>query len=100
MKILVTGCAGFIGFHTAQRLLARGDEVVGLDIVNDYYDVRLKHAPLAQFEGEPGFRFVKPALADRDGMATSFAKYRFSRVIHPAAQDGDRSSLVHPHPYH
>src|SRR3546814_8450621 len=71
MKIHVTGCAGFIGFHTAQRLLARGDEVVGLDIVNDYYDVRLKHARLAQFEGKPGFRFVKLDLADRDGMARS-----------------------------
>src|SRR3546814_2166342 len=91
MKILVTGCAGFIGFHTAQRLLARGDEVVGLDIVNDYYDVRLKHARLAQFEGKPGFRFVKLDLADRDGMATLFATERFERVIHLDAQ-ADRTS--------
>src|SRR3546814_11145214 len=98
MKILVTGCAGFIGFHTAQRLLARGDEVVGLDIVNDYYDVRLKHARLAQFEGKPGFRFVKLDLADRDGMAKLFAKERFERVIHLAAQAGVRYSLVNPHP--
>lgn len=99
MKILVTGCAGFIGFHTAQRLLARGDEVVGLDIVNDYYDVRLKHARLAQFEGKPGFRFVKLDLADRDGMAALFANERFDRVIHLAAQAGVRYSLINPHAY-
>ncbi|NGY05402.1 NAD-dependent epimerase [Solimonas terrae] len=99
MKILVTGCAGFIGFHTAQRLLARGDEVVGLDIVNDYYDVRLKEARLAQFEGKPGFRFVKLDLADREGMAALFARERFERVVHLAAQAGVRYSLLNPHAY-
>lgn len=99
MKVLVTGCAGFIGFHTAQRLLARGDEVVGLDIVNDYYDVRLKYARLAQFDGKPGFRFVKLDLADRDGMATLFKNERFDRVIHLAAQAGVRYSLINPHAY-
>ena len=99
MKTLVTGCAGFIGFHTAQRLLARGDEVVGLDIVNDYYDVNLKHARLAQFENQPGFRFVKLDLADRDGMAALFAREGFQRVIHLAAQAGVRYSLVNPHAY-
>lgn len=99
MKILVTGCAGFIGYHTAQRLLARGDQVVGLDIVNDYYDVRLKHARLAQFEGKPAFRFVKLDLADRDGMAALFKNERFDRVIHLAAQAGVRYSLINPHAY-
>jgi frataxin-like iron-binding protein CyaY len=67
MKILVTGAAGFIGFHTAQKLLARGDEVVGLDNLNDYYDVRLKHARLEILQREPGFKFAKLDLADREG---------------------------------
>ena len=78
MKILVTGAAGFIGFHTATRLLARGDEVVGLDNLNDYYDVRLKHARLAQLEQQPGFRFVKLDLADRAGMADAVQAARSS----------------------
>lgn len=99
MKVLVTGCAGFIGFHTALRLLARGDEVVGLDNVNDYYDVRLKYARLARLENKPGLRFVKLDLADREAMAALFARERFDRVIHLAAQTGVRYSLVNPHAY-
>jgi UDP-glucuronate 4-epimerase len=98
-KILVTGAAGFIGFHTSQRLLARGDEVVGLDNVNSYYDPRLKEARLAQLTGRPGFRFVKMELADRPAMDALFAAERFDRVIHLAAQAGVRYSLTNPHTY-
>ena len=98
-KLLVTGAAGFIGFHTSQRLLARGDEVVGLDNVNDYYDPRLKQARLAQLTGQPGFRFVKMELADRAGLEALFATERFDRVIHLAAQAGVRYSLTNPHTY-
>ena len=99
MKILVTGAAGFIGFHTAQKLLARGDEVVGLDNLNDYYDVRLKHARLEILQREPGFKFVKLDLADRDGMAALFAGERPTRGVHLAAQAGVRYSLKNPHAY-
>jgi UDP-glucuronate 4-epimerase len=99
MKILVTGAAGFIGFHTARRLLARGDEVVGLDNLNEYYDVRLKQARLAQLEAAPGFRFVKLDLADRTGMPALFAAERFERVVHLGAQAGVRYSLENPHAY-
>jgi len=74
MKILVTGAAGFIGYHTAKILLDRGDEVVGLDNLNDYYDVRLKQARLDQFQTRPGFKFVKLDLADRGGMVALFAR--------------------------
>ncbi len=99
MKILVTGAAGFIGYHTARALLARGDEVVGLDCLNEYYDVTLKHARLKQFEGNPRFRFVKLDLADRPGMTALFEREKFPRVIHLAAQAGVRYSLTHPHAY-
>jgi len=99
MKILVTGTAGFIGFHLARRLLARGDEVVGLDNVNDYYDVRLKHARMAQLETEPNFRFIKMDLADRDGIARMFKEERPQRVVNLAAQAGVRYSLTNPHAY-
>ena len=99
MKILVTGAAGFIGYHTARALLARGDEVVGLDCLNEYYDVTLKHARLKQIEGNPRFRFVKLDLADRAGMTALFEREKFSRVIHLAAQAGVRYSLTHPHAY-
>ncbi|WP_119293300.1 NAD-dependent epimerase [Azohydromonas sediminis] len=99
MKILVTGAAGFIGMHTAQRLLARGDEVVGLDNLNDYYDVTLKQARLARLEGQQGFRFVRLDVADRAGMEALFARERFDRVIHLAAQAGVRYSLTNPHAY-
>ena len=99
MKILVTGAAGFIGFHTAQKLLARGDEVVGLDNLNDYYDVRLKHARLEILQREPGFKFVKLDLADRSGIAALFAAERFERVINLAAQAGVRYSIQNPLAY-
>jgi UDP-glucuronate 4-epimerase len=99
MKILVTGAAGFIGSFTAQRLLARGDEVVGLDNLSDYYDVNLKKARLARLEQRPGFRFVRLDLADRDGMEKLFHAERFDRVVHLAAQAGVRYSITHPHTY-
>jgi len=99
MKILVTGAAGFIGFHTARKLLERGEEVVGLDNLNDYYDVRLKLARLAILEEQPAFQFEKLDLADRAGMAELFARERFDRVIHLAAQAGVRYSIENPLAY-
>jgi UDP-glucuronate 4-epimerase len=99
MKILVTGAAGFIGYHVAERLLARGDTVVGLDNLNAYYDVSLKEARLARLAGRPGFSFVKLDLADRAGMAALFAGGRPRSVVHLAAQAGVRYSLEHPHAY-
>ncbi len=98
MKILVTGAAGFIGMHTCQVLLARGDEVVGLDNLNDYYDPSLKEARLARLTPHKGFRFVKLDVADRPGLERLFAE-RFDRVIHLAAQAGVRYSLQNPHAY-
>ena len=98
-KILVTGAAGFIGMHVAQRLLARGDQVLGLDSLNDYYDVSLKQARLQQLEGQPGFRFVHLDLADRAGMEALFSAERFDAVIHLAAQAGVRYSITNPHAY-
>ena len=99
MKLLVTGAAGFIGSHTALRLLDRGDEVVGLDNLNDYYDVSLKEARLARLTGKKGFRFVKLAVEDRAAMADLFQRERFDRVIHLAAQAGVRYSLTNPFAY-
>ncbi|MDE1949626.1 MAG: NAD-dependent epimerase [Burkholderiales bacterium] len=99
MKILVTGAAGFIGMTTTLLLLARGDEVVGIDNLNDYYDVRLKQDRLARLTPNPGFRFVKMDVADRPAMARLFAEERFDRVIHLAAQAGVRYSLQNPHAY-
>ena len=99
MKFLVTGAAGFIGFHTARKLLARGDEVVGLDNVNDYYDPNLKRARLSLLEREPKFRFVKMELADKGGMKALFSREKFKRVIHLAAQAGVRYSLENPQAY-
>ena len=99
MKVLLTGAAGFIGMHVALRLLERGDEVVGLDNLNDYYDVRLKEARLARLTPAAGFRFVKMAVEDRDGMAKLFEAERFDRVVHLAAQAGVRYSLQNPNAY-
>jgi UDP-glucuronate 4-epimerase len=99
MKILLTGAAGFIGSTTAHRLLARGDEVVGLDNLNDYYDVRLKQDRLARLTPHPAFRFIKMDVADRAGMESLFEAERFDRVIHLAAQAGVRYSLKNPHAY-
>lgn len=99
MKVLVTGAAGFIGFHTSRLLLARGDEVVGLDNLNDYYDVSLKEARLAQLKQSPNFRFVKMDLADRDGMPALFEREKFQKVINLAAQAGVRYSIQNPLAY-
>jgi len=98
-KMLVTGAAGFIGFHVAQRLLARGDDVVGLDNLNDYYDVGLKQARLAQLEAAPRFDFRHLDLADRAAMAALFAQEGFEYVIHLGAQAGVRYSLINPQAY-
>lgn len=98
-KIFVTGTAGFIGSHVAQRLLDRGDEVVGFDSVNDYYDVSLKEARLKLLNGREGFSFIRGDLADRKLMADLFASGDFEKVIHLAAQAGVRYSIVNPHAY-
>ena len=97
--ILLTGAAGFIGYHLADRLLREGRRVVGLDNLNDYYDPRLKAARLGRLAGRPGFDFVKLDLADREGMAGLFARTRPAVVAHLAAQAGVRYSLVNPHAY-
>jgi UDP-glucuronate 4-epimerase len=114
MKYLVTGTAGFIGFHVAQQLLERGDEVVGLDIINDYYDVNLKYARLAQTgihqdqikkgeliqsESIPGYRFIQLDLSVKESLLELFAKEKFDVVIHLAAQAGVRYSLTNPEVY-
>ena len=97
--VLVTGAAGFIGYHVARRLLERGETVLGLDNLNDYYDVRLKKARLAQLKPFKKFEFRKLDLVNRKGMAALFAKHKFRRVVHLAAQAGVRYSLVNPHAY-
>ena len=99
MKVLVTGAAGFIGMYVCERLLARGDEVLGIDNLNDYYDVQLKEARLARLARLPGFRFVRLDVADERGMADLFAGERFDRVVHLAAQAGVRYSLKNPLAY-
>ena len=98
-KILVTGAAGFIGFHLTRRLLEQGGEVVGLDNLSDYYDVTLKEARLDILRRSDGFRFVRMDLADREGMAELFAAEQFDLVAHLGAQAGVRYSLVNPHAY-
>lgn len=99
MHFLVTGAAGFIGYHTCLRLLAAGHTMVGLDNLNDYYDVKLKQDRLAQLTSQPGFRFVEMDLADRQGVADLFAREGFQRVIHLGAQAGVRYSLQNPLAY-
>lgn len=102
MKVLVTGAAGFIGFHVSRYLLARGDQVVGLDNLNDYYDVSLKEARLSRLkkaEGAEGFEFVKMDVADAGAMAELFADAQFDRVVHLAAQAGVRYSIENPRAY-
>ena len=99
MKILVTGVAGFIGMHVARRLLEQGVEVVGIDNLNDYYEVRLKGDRLKQLTPFPKFRFVKMDLADRVGMDDLFGRERFQRIVNLGAQAGVRYSLKNPHAY-
>jgi UDP-glucuronate 4-epimerase len=99
VKVLVTGAAGFIGFHTARALLARGDDVVGIDNLNAYYDPKLKEARLAILEREPGFRFDKLDIADREAMQKIFDGDQFAAVVHLAAQAGVRHSISNPHVY-
>ncbi|CAJ1798291.1 MULTISPECIES: NAD-dependent epimerase [Aeromonas] len=99
MKYLVTGAAGFIGFHVARRLCEAGHQVVGLDNLNDYYEVSLKEARLSMLTPFPHFRFVEGELADRAGMAALFAEGQFERVIHLGAQAGVRHSLENPFAY-
>ena len=99
MRVLVTGAAGFIGLHTSLRLLERGDEVVGYDNLNAYYDPALKAARLARLESQPGFTFVRGSLEDRDAVVDLFASHRPQRVVNLAAQAGVRYSIEDPHAY-
>jgi UDP-glucuronate 4-epimerase len=99
MKVLVTGCAGFIGMHVSELLLARGDEVVGIDNFNDYYDPRLKVARAARLKPYPNFKLVQGDIADRDLLENLFSTERPGRVINLAAQAGVRYSLQNPHAY-
>ena len=98
-KVLVTGAAGFIGFHVARRLLDDGVEVVGVDNLNSYYDVSLKEARLARLSGSPGFYFERLDLADSTATSAVFDQCRVEHVIHVAAQAGVRYSLIAPHEY-
>jgi UDP-glucuronate 4-epimerase len=99
MKLLVTGAAGFIGSHLSTRLLADGHSVVGIDNLNDYYEVQLKIDRIDRLQKNPRFQFIKLDIADKKGMADLFAGERFDRVFHLAAQAGVRYSLTNPHVY-
>lgn len=99
MAILLTGAAGFIGFHVAQVLLQRGEEVIGLDNLNDYYDPRLKHARLEQLQGKKGFKFYQVDIAEPDAVRDAAKGADITKVIHLAAQAGVRYSLVNPYAY-
>ena len=99
MKVLVTGAAGFIGMHCVERLLARGDQVVGIDNLNDYYDVTLKESRLSRIADHAAFRFHRVSIEDKEAMAGIFAEEKPDRVIHLAAQAGVRYSLENPHAY-
>src|SRR3970040_2548485 len=99
MKILCTGTAGFIGSHVALKLLERGDEVIGFDSVNDYYDVNLKKARLARFADHTGYTHVHADLADRAAVEAVFATHKPQRVINLAAQAGVRYAAENPHVY-
>lgn len=100
MTVLVTGAAGFVGYHLAEALLARGDRVIGIDNINDYYDVRLKHARLAHLEDKPGFRFCRADIADRDAIhALVRGEPGIDAIVHLAAQAGVRYSLIDPYAY-
>ena len=99
MTILVTGTAGFIGFHVARRLLADGHHVVGFDVVNAYYDVNLKRARLADLAKEKNFRFIEADLADGAAVEKAFVENGVTHCVHLAAQAGVRYSLINPHAY-
>ncbi|MFQ3234671.1 MAG: UDP-glucuronate 4-epimerase [Paraglaciecola sp.] len=102
MKILVTGAAGFIGYHVCQFLLSRGEEIIGIDNINDYYDPKLKHGRLDELGKHPqvaNFTFIKMDIADREKMATLFQENSFDKVVHLAAQAGVRYSIENPHAY-
>ncbi|MDP2522037.1 NAD-dependent epimerase [Neptunomonas phycophila] len=99
MKVLVTGSAGFIGFHVTKRLLDEGIEVVSVDNINDYYDIKLKESRLKQLEPYPAHKFIELDLADRDGVANLFEQEKITHVIHLAAQAGVRYSIENPHAY-
>jgi UDP-glucuronate 4-epimerase len=100
MSVLLTGAAGFIGYHVAEALLARGEGVIGLDCLTDYYDVRLKQARLERLSGQAGFTFHRLDLTDRDGMAALLARHgEVDRIVHLAAQAGVRHSMVDPYAY-
>jgi UDP-glucuronate 4-epimerase len=101
MRVLVTGAAGFIGYSLSRRLLARGDEVIGLDCVNDYYDVRLKQARLARLReaGSERFSFIRQDFADYAGLTAALQSHAFERIVHLGAQAGVRYSIEHPHAY-
>ena len=99
MKVLLTGAAGFIGMHCAERLIARGDTVIGVDNFNDYYEVSLKEARLARIADHDTFSMHRMAVEDREAMAALFASEKPDRVIHLAAQAGVRYSIDNPHAY-